>query len=112
MKGVLSEIRLTSSFCLHPSSFYFQSVIRPLDPFGQERGVARVLDVVGDVREVCAARAKLLDVFERAFEPEVRRVRPNSQTVEHERVQVPQQVERTGRNLAQVRRVCEVVEAV
>src|SRR3954452_281798 len=102
MKGVLSEIRLTSSFRLHPSSFYFQSVIRPLDPFGQERGVARVLDVVGDVREVCAARPKLCDLLERALKPEVRGVRTHAQAVEHERVQISKHVERVLRNLAQV----------
>src|SRR5215207_3665951 len=48
---------------------------------------ARALDVVGDVREVRAARSQLRDVFERAFEPEVRGVRAYAQAVEHERVQ-------------------------
>src|ERR1043165_3619074 len=101
MKARTPGLRL--SFILPPSSFilYHKSVVSPLDPFGQQRRVARVLDVVGDVREVCTARSQLADVFERALQPEVRRVRAQAPAVEHERVQVAQQVERPGRNLAQ-----------
>src|SRR2546423_18862 len=98
----------------HHSSLitYFQAVVAPLDATGQERRVARVLDVVGDVCEVGAARLQLLDVGERAFEPEVRRVRAQAQAVEDERIEAAQHVERAGRNLAQVGGVGEVVEAV
>src|SRR5947209_5627126 len=108
------EERAVFSFIIPHSSFiiYFESVVPPLDSAGQQRRVARVLDVVGDVREVGAARSQLSDVVERAFEPEVCRVRAQAQAVEHESVQAAQHVQRGGRNLAQVGRVGEVVEAV
>ena len=82
------ESRRDFQFSVQRSAFiaYFQSVVTPLDARGQKRGVARVFDVVRDVREEGAARLQLFDVSKRAFEREVRRVWANAQTVEHENV--------------------------
>jgi hypothetical protein len=89
-----------------------QPVVSPLDAAGKERRVARVFDVVGDVRQVRAARAQLFDVIERAFEPEVRRVRLDPQAVYDERVEAAEQLFRAVGYLAQVCQISEVVEAV
>src|ERR1044071_6960789 len=59
-----------------------------------------------------SSRLQLLDILERFINPQVRRVFPEPQAVEHQHVQTFQRVECSARNLAQIRQVSKVVETI
>src|SRR5215471_7156471 len=65
-----------------------------------------------NVREVSSLWLQLFDVLQRALQPQVRLMRANAQTIEHEDFQTAQAIECCGRNLAEVRRVGKIVEPV
>src|SRR5689334_6114911 len=53
-----------------------------------------------------------LDVLERFVDPQVRRVFAKTQTVEHQNIQISQRVQCLRRYFAEIRQVCEIVEAI
>src|SRR5215831_11071766 len=71
-----------------------------------------MLHFMRNVREVSSLWPQLLDVFQRALQPQVRLMRANAQTIEHENFQTLQAVDGCGRNLTEVGRVSKIVEPV
>src|SRR5437660_6643190 len=65
-----------------------------------------------DMREVGSFGFQLFDVFQRAFQPQMRCMWANAQTIEHQYFQITQAFHRSGRDLTQIRRVCEIIKAV
>src|SRR5882672_4979963 len=67
---------------------------------------------MGHVREIGAPRFDELNVAERLLKPEMCRVLLEAQTVEHQQIKTLQRLNRGRRNLAQIRGVGKIVEAV
>ena len=65
-----------------------------------------------DVREVGSFGLQFFDVFQRAFQPQMRCMRANTQTIEHQYFQITQAFNRSGWNLTQIRCVSKIIEAI
>src|ERR1043165_7335301 len=87
-------------------------IVSKLNTLRQHYRIARMFEVVGDVRQIGAAWFEFCDVFKSAVQPEMRRVLFEAQAIEHERVQAAQATHSRWRNLAQVCGVCKIVEAI
>src|SRR5712692_4142170 len=85
---------LILAFLLLPFSFssllvtHKQPIVRPLNAVRQQRRITRMLHVMCDVREVSPLRLQLFHIFQRAFEPQMRRVWTNPQTIQHQHFQI------------------------
>lgn len=71
-----------------------------------------MFDVVSDVRKERAPRLDAFDVLERFVDPQMCRVFPETQTVEHEHVQAAQRIDRLLRDLAEIGEIRKIVEAI
>jgi len=71
-----------------------------------------MLDVVSDMSKERSARLQLIDVRERFINPQVRRMFPKAQAIQNECVQPLQSFDGRGRNLAEIRQVSKIVEAI
>src|SRR2546428_11595201 len=89
-----------------------QPIVGPLNSIGQQFRIALVLHLMRDVREVGSLGLQFFDVFQRACQPQMRCMRANAQTIQHQYFQITQALHRSRRNLTQIRRVSKIVEAV
>jgi hypothetical protein len=67
-------------------SLDYQSIVSKLNSCRQSGGVARMLDVVGDMSKESSAWLQLVDIRERFINPQVRRMFSKAQAVKHKRV--------------------------
>src|SRR6266511_2008840 len=89
-----------------------EPIVRPLNSIRQQFRIALELHHMRDVREVGSFGLQFFDVLQRPFQPQMRRMRANAQTIEHQYFQITQAFYRRWRYFAQIRRVRKIVEAV
>lgn len=71
-----------------------------------------MLDVVGDMSKESSPRLQLFDVRERLINPQVRWMFSKAQAIKDEDVQTLQSFDCRGWNLAEIRQVSKIVEAI
>ena len=71
-----------------------------------------MLDVVGDMSKESSARFQLVHIRERFINPEVCRVFPEAQAVQHQYIQALQRCDCRWWNLAEIRQVSKIVEPI
>src|SRR2546427_8686146 len=91
---------------------YYKPVIGPLNSIGQQFRIALVFHLMRDVREVGSLGLQFFDVFQRAFQPQMRCMWANAQTIEHQYFQITQAFHRSGRDLTQISRVSKIIEPI
>ena len=79
---------------------------------GQKLRVARIHDIVIQVREKRTAWFDPIDVLESFVEPKMRRVRLDPHAVEDENIEALQSFDRFVRYKVEIRSVCKIVEPV